>query len=140
MSKKFLYIRRQENGCDYTIGCGISVRIIKADSKEEAIKKIIDLPDNWKEELVNWIGQDNDIDGCYHDTVADTGLSAVMDGEYENPIDSADLIEVADEIDMLPILEAKLEETEAFKKKLHEEAQEKSEREQYEKLKKKFKG
>lgn len=137
MSKTYYYIRRQESGCDYTIGCGISVRIIRAASKEEAIKKIIDLPDNWKEELVKWVDEEGgDIDGCYHDTICDTGLGDVM--EDDNPICSADLIEVDDELDMMPILEAKFAETEAFKKELQSRAQEAAEREQYEKLKKRY--
>lgn len=136
MSKTYLYIRRQENGCDYTIGCGISVQHIKANSKEEAIKKIIDLPDNWKQELKTWIDEDGDIDGCYHDTICDTGMGDIMD--RDNPIQNADLIEVSDETDMMPILEAKLAEAEAFKKELLNAQKEKAELEQYEKLKKKF--
>lgn len=136
MSKTYLYIRRQENGCDYTIGCGVSIRQIRASSKEEAIKKIIDLPENWKQELKDWIAEDGDIDGCYHDTIADSALGDIMDGD--NPITSAELIEVSDEIDMMPLLEAKLAEAEAFKKELSDAQKEKAELEQYEKLKKKF--
>lgn len=136
MSKKYYYIRRQENGCDYTIGCGVSIQLIRADSREEAIKKIIDLPDNWKQELKDWISEDGDIDGCYHDTIADTALGDITD--RDNPITSADLIEVSDEIDMMPILEEKLAEAEAFKKELLDAQKEKAELEQYEKLKKKF--
>lgn len=137
MSKTFLYIRRQDKGCDYTIGCGISVSYIKADSKEEAIKKIIDLPDNWKEELEEWIKEGDDIEDCYHDTIADSGLGYIMSDEY-NSINSATLIEIVDEIDMMPILEEKFAEAEAFKKGLMNKANEDAELKQYEKLKKKL--
>lgn len=140
--KKFFYIRKQSEGCDYTIGCGISMRIINAPSKEEAVKKIIDLPDNWKQELQNFIEREGgDIDGYYHDTIADSGLGMIMPDEYENKITSAFLLEISDEsceTDMLPILKDKLSETESFKKELLLKSQEVAEREQYEKLKKKF--
>lgn len=139
MSKRYYYIRRQNGGCDYTIGCGISIQTIRASSKEEAIKKIIDLPDNWKQELKEWVDQEGgDVDGCYHDTIADSGMGDIMPDDYVTRISSAELIEVTDEIDMMPILRAKLAEAEAFRKELSDAQKEKAELEQYEKLKKKF--
>ena len=34
---KFLLVMRQDNGCDYTIGCGIALEEIETDNKEAAI-------------------------------------------------------------------------------------------------------
>jgi len=39
---KFIAIHRQHGGCDYTIGCGISVDVIDADTLEAAHQQIID--------------------------------------------------------------------------------------------------
>lgn len=140
MKKKYYCLREQSGqGCDYTIGCGIAIDTIYANSLEEAQKKIIDLPDTWKEDLVKWIEEENgDVDGCYHDTICDTGLSYVMSNDYGPTMDSVTLIEVTEEIDMISILRVKLAEAEAFKDSLNQKANEEAERAAYEKLKKKF--
>ncbi len=39
---RFIAIHRQNGGCDYTIGCGISVAVIEADTIEAAHQQIID--------------------------------------------------------------------------------------------------
>jgi len=134
--KKFIYIRRQNNGCDYTIGCGISAKVIMAESKDEAIKKIINVDDTWKEDLIQ-----NFEDGCledfFYDYVAGSGLIDLHD-DNDFKIASAVLYEVSDEINMIPVLSSSLKELTDFKDNLLEEAKEKEERAQYEKLKKKF--
>lgn len=139
MKKHFIYVRTQESGCDYTIGCGISLEDIYADSKEDAIKQIIALSDSWKEDLREWIKQeDGDIDGCYHDTMVDTGLTDVMDDPYVTKPNNLYVLEIADSFSMIGILKLKLRAAEDFKAELLKEAKESSEKEQYEKLKKKF--
>lgn len=35
--KKYIIIQHQEGGCDYTIGCGIDIKIVEAPSIESAI-------------------------------------------------------------------------------------------------------
>lgn len=137
--KKYYCIREQAgDGCDYSIGCGTTISMIHADSLEEAQKKIIDLPDTWKEDLLAQIATDGDVDGWYHDYLVDSGLGAVMPDDYGTKIASVSLIEVSEEIDMMPILRAKLVEAEAFKDGLNQAANEEAERAAYEKLKKKF--
>jgi hypothetical protein len=125
---KYYYIRRQSQGCDYTIGCGISVKEIRAKSKEEAIEKIIGLPDDWKE----WD------DDSLHDNLCSSGLADVAEDAWERKICSAELIEVNNSIDLMPILKFKLKEIQDFRSERKKKAAEDEEKLQYEKLKKKF--
>ena len=134
--KKFIYIRRQTNGCDYTIGCGISATVIMAESKDEAIKKIINVDDTWKEDF-----KQNFEDGCledfFYDYVAGSGLID-LHNDNDFKISSAFLYEISDETNMIPVLYSSLKKLTDFKDNLLKQAEEKSERAQYEKLKKKF--
>jgi hypothetical protein len=120
MSKTYLYIRRQNGGCDYTIGCGISIEEIRAKSLEDAIDKIIDLPKDWKE---SWD----------EDMIYGTGLARIDDD-----IDGAELIEITSSTDIMPILQAKLKEVKAFQEEAEKKVNEDIERKKYEELKKKF--
>lgn len=131
--KKFLYIREQDGGCDYTIGCGISIQAIEAASKEEAIYKIIGLGDDWKEEIREYFKTERTISSY----LCETGLYDVQD-HIDNRISNAYLIEVSEETPMIDILNDKLREVNDFKNELLKKSDEDSEKEQYEKLKKKF--
>jgi len=127
MSKTYLYIRRQGSvGCDYTIGCGIDVQRIAANSMEDAMKKIINISDDWKESSnpADWI--------------CDSGLVDVQRGEYSQNIVVADLIEISGEVNMIPILKTKLAEIESAQKEIDKKVSEDIEFKKYEELKKKF--
>lgn len=140
MRKKYYCLREQAGqGCDYTIGCGIAIDIIYANSLEEAQKKLISLPETWKEDLVAWIEkEDGDVDDCYNDIICESGLDYVRSDEYGPRMASITLLEVTEEVDMMPILRTKLAEAEAFKDSLLQKVGEEAERAAYEKLKKKF--
>lgn len=137
MSKEYYYIRRQSAGCDYSIGCGVSIGRISASSKEEAIERIIGLSAEWEKEYRAAVKNGKDAEDYYSDLIASTGLYTVSPNK-ENSIFHAQLLEVVSDTDILPILEAKLLEISSLKDSLLKEEQEKFERKQYEKLKKKF--
>jgi hypothetical protein len=135
MSKKYLYIRRQSGGCDYTIGCGISIQEIHASSREDAIQKIINIPDDWQDQFQE---HNNNIEDYSHAYISDSGLIDVRNDKYDEGISGATLIEISDEIEMLPILSAKLDEMKAVISEIKNKAHEDDERKLYEKLQKKF--
>ena len=37
--RKYLFVEYQENGCDYTIGCGVRLTVIVANSDSDALEK-----------------------------------------------------------------------------------------------------
>lgn len=37
---KYIAIFHQDGGCDYTIGCGVSVDTLKADSRDDAVEEV----------------------------------------------------------------------------------------------------
>jgi len=136
--KKFIYIRRQNNGCDYTIGCGISIKFIEAVSKKDAIKKIKNIDDTWKEYLQQAF-EDGDLEVSFNEYISESGLRDAMNDKSAGYIaDEAYLYEILSETDMMPVLRDTLKEMSDFKDKLFKQAEEKAERIQYEKLKKKF--
>lgn len=126
--KYYLFRRQSGQGCDYTIGCGLSLERLSAKTKEEAIEEVIDLPDDWQE-----IEDEDEL----HDILCDTGLSDADPAGFR-PMSEVTLLEVASETDLLPILRAKLAEVNALKEKRAAQRQEEAERAQYEKLRKKF--
>lgn len=125
-------VRRQNNGCDYTIGCGISISELKASSMAEAIENAIDLDPNWKEKAKSAFASD-----YIDDMIADSALGYLS---RENPIVKAEILAVVESVDLIPIIVAKLQEIDAFKDALLKETQEEKERDQYKRLKKKFEG
>jgi hypothetical protein len=132
---RYFYIRRQSGGCDYTIGCGISVEELSADNMEDAIKEVIDLPDDWKSQCEEG-GEDN-FDDNLHEMLADCGLGDILD-RNEFRIESGEILEVKNIVNMMPILKEKLQEVYAFKKEFEDKTQSDSERALYEKLHKKY--
>lgn len=123
--KKFLLVIRQSSGCDYTIGCGVSVYEMSAESMKEAIVRATGMSNDWKSEI-----EDYDEDDLY-DWQRETLLH---DLESENDIISIDLIEVGEEVDLIPILEKWKKEVDEFK----EQKKEAAEKELYNKLHKKY--
>ncbi|HLG27735.1 MAG TPA: hypothetical protein VI423_08115 [Paenisporosarcina sp.] len=132
MELKYYMVRRQNNGCDYTIGCGISISELKASSMAEAIENAIDLDPNWKEKAKSAFASD-----YIDDMIADSALGYLS---RENPIVKAEILAVVESVDLIPIIVAKLQEIDAFKDALLKETQEEKERDQYKRLKKKFEG
>jgi hypothetical protein len=132
---RYFYIRRQSGGCDYTIGCGISVEELLADNMEDAIQEVIDLPNDWKSACEDG-GEDN-FDDYLHDMLADSGLGDILD-RNEFRIESGEILEVKNIVNMMPILKEKLQEVYAFKKEFEDKTQSDSERALYEKLHKKY--
>jgi len=131
---KYYLIRVQAGqGCDYTIGCGLNVSHLRAKNKEDAIKEVIGLPDDWKESFSK----------DWEDYMYDTGYLGDAEDDMERQIESVDLLEVNEEIDMMPILKAKLAEVKGHFQSLQDQkdlkAKEARDLAEFERLKKKFK-
>jgi len=136
--KYYLYKQQEGQGCDYTIGCGMVLEELEATTKEEAIEEIIGLEDDWKENIVKDAAKKGySIEDYINDyIICDSALSYVDDDERS--LEECVLLEVADEIDMMPKLTAVFNEIEKFKQEIEQQSSEKEERQQYEKLKKKY--
>lgn len=109
---KFVAIIKEEEGCDYTIGCGVRVIDIEASDKEEAFKKML------KNTLFIDVARNNS-----------------EPSSLEN-LKSVRLIEIAEE-DRKLYKDWIASMTEQFDS-IQKEAEEKAERDKYEKLKKRF--
>lgn len=133
----FLYRKQYNEGCDYTIGCGMSFKKLNATTKEKAIKEIICLEESWKENIIKKaIEKKCSIEDYINDyIVCGSGLSYLNEG---GGLEDCLLLEVADEINMLPILIDLQKEVENFKLDMMAQSSEKGERQQYENLKKKY--
>lgn len=129
--KTFLLIKQQDNGCDYTIGCGVTVSLFKAESMEAAKKKLINLDDNWKKECQN---NDNSIDFLLHE-----GLISYVNEESDFCCTEIELYEVSDSFNMIPLLKEKTAEIEAYQKQLEEEEITAHDIKEFERLKNKLK-
>jgi hypothetical protein len=141
--KYFLYREQSGEGCDYTIGCGSKLEQLEATNMKEAIDEVVGLTsENWKDDLIEAADQQgfsSCIDDYIHDVVMhDTTHLADVDHDSDRTMSQITLYEVNDEVDMIPLLEAKLAELRNFQKDLDRQQDERRERAQYEKLKKKF--
>ena len=139
--KYYLYREQRNEGCDYTIGCGVQLKSLRATTREEAMKEIIGLVSpNWKEELVQAAKDCGySVDDYVHDYVMyDSTYLGDVDPAGDRVMSDITLLEVNDEIDMMPLLKSKFEELKSFQKELNEQEKEAAERAQYEKLRKKF--
>ncbi len=131
---KYYLVRYQKGqGCDYTIGCGLDVEQISAKNMDEAIKKVIGIPDDWKETF----------NEGWEDYIYDDGHLGDAEIDSERQIESVSLLEVNEEINMMPILKAKLAEMKSHFQFLRDEkdlaAKEARDLAEFERLKKKFK-
>lgn len=139
--KYFLYRRQSGEGCDYTIGCGSKLEQLEAISMAEAIDQVVGLTsENWKDDLVEDANSvDYSVDDYIHDIVMhETTHLGDVDPDSDRRMEEITLYEVNDEVDMIPLMEAKLAELREFQKELDRQQDERRERAQYEKLKKKF--
>ena len=105
---KYYLIQRQSGGCDYTIGCGIRVTQLSAKTMGKA-----------KEE-------------------ADEEIGAAWHGEFEHAIDSAELLEVSESIDLSEFLDQKKAERVAKKQAADEIKQRKKDEEEFARLQRKL--
>lgn len=129
MSKKyFLYKEQEGQGCDYTIGCGSSFEEVEANSLNDAIDQVVDLPDDWDQ-----VEDEDEL----HDNICESGISMVKIDNCDR-LNTIELYEISKVVDLIPILKAKLAEVDAVLDGNRAKAKEAAERAQFEKLKKKF--
>jgi hypothetical protein len=130
--KKFLLVERQSGGCDYTIGCGIRVTTITAESLEDAIKQC---GGNLTEEDLRKDEDEDDEDEDYDDEYS---LISDYQAKNEHGINSAFLYEIASSTNLeKPILSSRSV-LNKLKKEAKEKEQEKKELEELKRLKKKY--
>ena len=139
MSKFFLLRQQRGGGCDYTIGCGLTFTALRARTKEDAIKEVSGLGDNWKEDIMKGAETTGYSIGTYINdyVICDSGLSDV-DVSDRPHVDQITLFAVDEEMDITPTLKGLLAEVKAFESEFHQHEKEKAERAQYEALKKKY--
>jgi len=129
---KYMVLQIQKGkGCNYTIGCGTRVFWLDAKSKDEAIKEVLDLPDNWKD-LVHECGSPEEliINKC-------SSLSCVDPSKYYQ-FEEIMLIEVSDQIDMIPILKKEFDNICNYYVEFYDKKLEEAELKELERLRKKF--
>lgn len=133
--KTYLLYREQEGGCDYTIGCGLSVSTIRANSMEEAIAKVVGTKD-WKKEALEDESYEDFLDELVHDTYL---LNANENRDNDRACCEMTLYEVSEKKNMLPLLRKKLADIKEFRESLDQKAQSEHELKEFERLKKKLK-
>lgn len=132
--KTYLLVRRQGGGCDYTIGCGISVSSFQAESMEAAKQKIVDLEEDWKKQAREAEDPLYYLDLCIRE-------SHIFDVDPRNDCtacEEIDLYEISGSFDMVPILKEKLADINSFKRELETEAAQARDLKEFERLKKKL--
>lgn len=132
--KTYLLVRRQGGGCDYTIGCGISVSSFQAESMEDAERKIVDLEEDWKKQAREAEDPFYYLDLCIRE-------SHIFDVDPRNDCSACEeieLYEISDSLDMVPILREKLNNINAFKRELEAEVVKARDLAEFERLKKKL--
>ena len=132
--KTYLLVRRQGGGCDYTIGCGISVSSFQAESMEAAKLKIVDLEEDWKKQAREAKDPLYYLDLCIRE-------SHIFDVDPRNDCtacEEIDLYEISGSFDMVPILKEKLADINSFKRELETEAAQARDLKEFERLKKKL--
>ena len=127
---KFVSYQQQEGyGCDYSIGCGMRVEIIEANSLEKALDKILKLPDNW-DEIEN--------PDSFHDRVIIEAASRVLDSERGDRLAQWKLYQIAEEVDLMPLIEKQKQLLDSQLEKIKTNIKDKEDKLKYEELKKKF--
>jgi len=117
---KFVCIMEQSGqGCDYTIGCGMTYFILEATTADEATTELI-------KRLSYEDYESGDVDPAYH----------CEGGEQE--ISAWRLFEVNQEYDLLPILHQWKKDFDAKENAIEKAEQEAKDRAKYEELKRKF--
>jgi len=127
MSKKYYLYRKQKGeGCDYTIACGESLSLLSAKSMEEAIDEVINFPD------LSEINDEDELNDVMCDSMSDVSDNHGYDyAEIE-------ILEVTSTKYLQPLIDAANKKVHALKESLSKKKVELAERQQYEKLKKKF--
>jgi hypothetical protein len=134
--KKFIAVFEQNgSGCDYTIGCGISVYTIEAESLESAKLQCMDLDINWEKDLLN--AEDSDE---IEDILHQSSLYRFADPDSETQCKNIMLYEISNTYDMIPEFKNKLKEIKIKVSELEKKQKLEKEKAQYLKLKNKFEG
>jgi hypothetical protein len=136
----FVWRKQKGTGCDYMIGCGQNVSELKASNREDAIAEVMGLDDNWKNEVLEQAGKDagiRDVEDYLSDYISDTSLRDVQSG-WDWEMENVRLLEVSAEVNMIPLMKAKLAEVDEWKLEMRTKIQEQEERAAYEKMKAKF--
>jgi ribosome-associated translation inhibitor RaiA len=111
--KEFIVIKKQSNGCDYTIGCGISISYVSAESEEAAIDKIFGFNENELREAIEEHILDYGEKWEYY--LSDYINDYVPRNYGDNKLESVELIEIvpggscSEVIDQFDSVEEKLE-------------------------------
>jgi hypothetical protein len=116
---KFILVSEEDGGCDYTIGCGICVEEIEANSLKAAIEVVVS-PDEY--------GERTNVD--YWQADRDAAHSIVKSTLYV----------VSEVVDMAPFLDKAKAEDEAREQWAQEDDREASERAEFARLSKKYGG
>lgn len=132
--KTFVLVEYQGGGCDYTIGCGFRVSRFEAESKEEAMKFLMEALRERKEE-----GEELTVDQLMDEQYGNGENYLDLDiGGGEHSPEQIVLIEASDITDLgesIAIIQSHIDDKEQAEA---EKSKEDSERKQYEELKKKF--
>lgn len=127
---KFISYQQQKGyGCDYSIGCGMRVEIIEANSLEKALDKILKLPDNW-DEIEN--------PDSFHDQVIIEAASRVLNSERGDQVAQWKLYQIAEEVDLMPLVKKQKKLLDSQLEKIKTNIKDKEDKLKYEELKKKF--
>lgn len=133
--KKFICVKRQSGeGCDYTIGCGVRVDVIHAETEAEAQKRALNHADGWEEhfEEVAVISPDR-LKDYVRDYICD------MPGQSDDrSLSSFVLYEICSETDLILQLDKDVNYLRGLVAANQAEIKEAQERARYEELKKKF--
>lgn len=135
--KKYLLIREQSGGCDYTIGCGVAYSIFEAENIEAAIKVAggnLTLEDFKPDDE----DEDEDEDSLHDRLHDDFNLVLDFQAKNEHGINSATLYEINSCCHLDGPLMVSKKSLKEYQDSLSVKKQEQAERELYEKLKKKF--
>lgn len=135
--KQFLVVKRQAGeGCDYTIGCGVKVELVQAESLHAAFFKVVDLRHDWeaslKEEIKN-LEESDEIEGFLHDWL--TYLPPI---EGESALSEIDIYEVTVSLDAIPLIKAVRTDVQLMMADVKRSSKEDKEFKLYQELKKKF--
>jgi len=140
---RYFVVKTQEGGCDYTIGCGISIEMLSATTMQKAIDEVIGLQDGWKEELQQEFDAAKDKESFLQDARYDWAedlscVAASTEQRCEYHIDGCYILAVADKVDIFDDMVEAKDEFNDFIDSLRAEIDKEKRRAEYEKMKKEF--
>lgn len=113
-------------GCDYTIDCNKTWRFMEAENMQEAINTLMgDNPEDWSDE------EFDDFDDCKY-------LWMRCGTENGNRYSKVEIFEISNSFDLTPLCQIYRSVSDAREVRAKKKAVEEKEREEYDRLKKKF--